>query len=672
MPCAIAVLSVVVYHLNAAWLPGGFAGVDIFFVISGFIVSASVGSLDRVGLLKFVPYFYARRLQRIGPALLVCLLATTAASTILIPTAWLSDGIQRTGLFAFFGLSNFILAQTNNDYFSPVAEFNPFTHTWSLGVEEQFYFIFPLLFVAWSFRGKWRTMAVALFAVAFGASIVHSAWLGQVNKTAAFYMITSRFWQLAAGVLLYQFMTLAGKRFDIAEQPSPRWFMAGAVASLVLIAYGFATASPATFPFPGSFPAVIGTLGLLGFLHGKGSNNPIMRILGSAPVLFVGKISYSLYLWHWPVFVLFRWTVGLESPGYRALGLALAFALAVASYYFVETPFRRLPAARRAPRMVIVGVGLACVGASAWLATQITAAQPVLSASTVTRHAAEWYPYGSGTDAAHPDCRLEITNTPLSTGAYLTYKRIGCDTPASGPRLYVIGDSHSVAYEAMYKRYVLQTGGQVVLYGNAGCPFMSLQPWREQNEPCLSGAKAAVEDMLAKLQPGDIVFLASLRLPRFADQWARFPDDKAWNEMFGQRAVQGRQQAVAGAKSMLAQFHAKGAKVIVDAPKPIFRAPPFRCAEGYNQSNPVCEGGSLMDRAELEAMRKPVVDALNELARAVPGMRIWDPFPILCPAGAECSAYRQGHPLFFDADHLSGYGNELLAPYFIDFVRQQG
>ena len=143
---AIAVISVVLYHLKDSYLPGGFSGVDVFFVISGFVVSISMANFKGRNFFTFVTTFYARRMKRILPALLFCVLMTGLFAALFIPGSWLSDTNQKTGLFALFGLSNFILAATGNDYFSPKTDFNPFTHTWSLGVEEQFYFIFPLLF----------------------------------------------------------------------------------------------------------------------------------------------------------------------------------------------------------------------------------------------------------------------------------------------------------------------------------------------------------------------------------------------------------------------------------------------------------------------------------------------------------------------------------------------
>ncbi|MCW5569427.1 MAG: acyltransferase, partial [Dokdonella sp.] len=128
---AIAVLGVIAYHLDSGWLPGGFAGVDVFFVISGFVVSASVARWNGSGLGGFLAYFYARRIRRIVPALVFCLLSTSLACTLFIPFAWLSSAIETTGRYAFFGLSNLYLASHNESYFSPTAEFNPYTHTWS-------------------------------------------------------------------------------------------------------------------------------------------------------------------------------------------------------------------------------------------------------------------------------------------------------------------------------------------------------------------------------------------------------------------------------------------------------------------------------------------------------------------------------------------------------------
>ena len=146
---AIAVLSVIVYHLNSAWLPGGFAGVDVFFVISGFVVTASLAPHAHERWGQYIVGFYHRRLTRIIPALLVTLSFTSIVYLLLVSRSWLSGQTQDVAALAFIGASNWALATQSDAYFAPRAEFNPFTHTWSLGVEEQFYLVAPwLIFLA--------------------------------------------------------------------------------------------------------------------------------------------------------------------------------------------------------------------------------------------------------------------------------------------------------------------------------------------------------------------------------------------------------------------------------------------------------------------------------------------------------------------------------------------
>ncbi len=659
---AVAVLAVVLYHLNSAWLPGGFAGVDIFFVISGFIVSASVATLPQGRLGPFLAHFYARRIQRIAPALIVCLLVTALATAIFIPPVWLSDANQRTGLFAFFGLSNFILARTNNDYFSPLTEFNPYTHTWSLGVEEQFYFIFPLLFFAWTLGRQQRVPVAILFGVALLASLGYSAWLGATDRTAAFYMITSRFWQLASGVLLYQLMILCGRRFDIAVVRSSRGFTVLGVAGFVAIAYGLATATPAQFPFPGALPTVLGTLAVLLGLHGKGPDNALMRVLGSRAVLYVGRISYSLYLWHWPVIVLLRWTIGVDTPATRALALILSVALAVASYHWVETPMRRLRVARTLPRGAVVAGGLVLVGAAAVAGQAIHHGQPRLTVSTVSQHAADWYPYGSNHHPDQPDCSIRVEAIPLATSEVLRFTGVGCTVDPDAPRLVAIGDSHAIGYEALYKAYALTTGRDVLMYRNGGCPFLSLQPWREDSALCVQSSAAALADLKDRLQPGDALLLASLRLPRLADAWTRMAHDDVERHRDSDWAREQRAHAVPAARTVLQQLAATGANILLEAPKPIFKSPAFRCAETWNATNGICRDGLAMDRDGLLAWRAPIVAGLAAAVDGVPHTVLWDPFPVLCPEGSVCEAVPHGRPLFFDADHLSGHGNAVLLP----------
>jgi peptidoglycan/LPS O-acetylase OafA/YrhL len=658
---AIAVLAVIAYHFDAPLLPGGFTGVDVFFVISGFVVSLSVSGLDGIGLPAFAGFFYARRLFRIAPALIVGLLVTTIFFAVLIPSAWLSGTNQRTGLAAFFGLSNFVLAQTDNDYFSPRVDFNPFTHTWSLAVEEQFYLIFPLLFIA-VLRQK-RLLSAGLFLGGFVVSLAWARWLGISRPDQAFYLIGTRFWELAAGVLLAQAMPWlqarwpAGRGNGVADL--------AAALSLAVLVLGLVVARPNSTPYPGGILPVLGTLGVLACLYQRGETSKMAAFLGSAPLRYVGKISYSLYLWHWPILVLLRWTCG--ASGFAAFaGLLAVFALASASYHFIETPPRRFLKRSRRRKLVLVGAGLAVLGAGYGLARAVWSAQSLISVSTVTRHAADWYPDAQVTDADFPGCTIGAARLRLQGGTAWTYARQTCGDAVSFPHhIFVIGDSHAAAYLAMLKDVVLRSGATVTLYGVGGCSFIDLRD--TPSHGCAAFGHAAAADVLARLRPGDVVFLPSLRIPRIADQFTIYGLAAAQAQMAAPATAAARVQGEQAALPILHQFAATGAKIVFEAPTPVFPAPAFRCADWYDRDNPICAGGTTISRQTILDLRAPVMAGYKKLAQSQPDLTVWDPLPAICP-GKTCDEFTNGHPLFFDGDHLSGYADRMLAPVFLGFL----
>ncbi len=666
---ALAVLSVLIYHLHGPWLPGGFVGVDVFFVISGFVVSASIASFKGQGIWQFLAFFYARRLRRIAPALIVCLLVTAILTALLIPSSWLSAENQKTGLYAFFGLSNFVLAASGRDYFAPTTDFNPYTHTWSLAVEEQFYLLFPLLFLAWTRGGRGRTWSTALVAGALIASLGWGWWQSRTNPLEAYFLTPSRFWELAAGVLLYQGLS---RLPEPTAWSGPARFVRGAIgaSSLFAVLAAFAMAVPARFPVPGVLPAVIGTLGVIWSLHHHPELKGLHRLLGSRPLVFIGKISYSLYLWHWPVFVLFRWTCGLDDLPTRAAAVVLAFALALASWRFVENPVRYGTHLARLPHRAVIAGSLLLVALAGWGADVIADNQHRLSLSTVSRNPDVWYPNVAPADAEDPGCNAEPERHTVAGGRMFVYSPKGCvrSGPVSPSSIYVIGDSHAMAYEGLLKQYAVHRATRIYAYTNGGCPFISLQPWRDLDDArCRHYTDTALGDLRARLKPGDVLFLPSLRLPRFSDQWIYFGEEQAERQMFGSRADAGRQRSVAFAVATLRDIAQRGVHIVFEGPKPIFKAPPFRCADWFNRGNPICAPGFSVPRSLLDAFRRPVLQSLTSIGEQVPGVGVWDPYPILCPDD-ECHAWRDGQPLFLDGDHISGMGNQLLLPSFTEVM----
>ncbi len=662
---ALAVLSVLIFHLHGPWLPGGFVGVDVFFVISGFIVSASIAKFERLGFLRFLGFFYARRIKRIFPALTVCLLVTICLTVLFIPASWLSQVNQQTGLSAFFGLSNFVLAQSGRDYFAPTVDFNPFAHTWSLAVEEQFYVLFPVMFFAWLANGRGWKLSVTLFAFAVLVSLAWGGWQTQTDPTRAYFLTPSRFWELAAGVLLYQLLALKPEPSRSGEHPGILRGLLGAGSLLIMLA-AFVLSKPEQSPVPGVVPAVLGTLGVIWSLHQHPEQRHLHHVLSGRSLVFTGKISYSLYLWHWPIFVLFRWTWGLESLLLRVLALVLAFLLAGASWRFIETPIRRSGRLRYLPHGAVVAGGVVAIACAWFVAKSVSGHQSQLSLSVVSRNPTVWYPDTTPPSSEYAGCSNRPDRERIEGGSLLTFSAKGCiHAPAPGEAsVYAMGDSHAMAYEGLFKQYARSRGTPVHVYANAGCPVISLQPSRDIEIPwCRQATDAALRDLHTRAKPGDVLFLPSLRLARLSDQWIYFGELRAKDEMLGARADEGRQRAIAHAVANLRELAERGVHIVFEAPKPLFKAPPFRCADWFNRTNPICAQGFSISRELLDTLREPVLRSFAEIARQVPGVSVWDPYPILCPE-EQCNAWRDGLPLFLDGDHISGYGNRLLLPSF--------
>lgn len=666
---AVAVLSVILYHLKASWLPGGFTGVDVFFVISGFVVSASVDRLPAVGGWQGLLRFYARRIRRIVPALVVCLLVTAVLSALFIPESWLSETSDKTGRRAFFGLSNWVLASTGNDYFSPRTEFNPYTHTWSLGVEEQFYLLFPLLFLAWARGGRGRALSLGLFALATLASLAYALRLvGQGGQEIqAFYVTTTRFWQLGAGVLLYQAMSLAGRFSAVPVARGFSWRSPLLLLAVAALGYGLWSARPGHSPWPDGLWPVLSTGVLLAVLHGH-PQGWTGRALSSAPMVWVGKLSYSLYLWHWPVFVLFRWTVGLETVANGAIAVLLVFALAWLSWRWVEQPLRHgARGPRTNGRWVLLGLAVLVLGAG--LQSALVKHQRHYSLSTVSRHPLDWYPYAKGLKKEVPDCQVVESQISVAGGQARLLQRGDCPGGSgTGTVLFVAGDSHALVYNELLRRKVVQDGGQVRLYGSGGCALVGMQGWRGPNPACDAYTRNVLEDIQANARAGDVLFLPGLRVPRLAEQYQLFDIAQVQADLASPAAVSGSAGEVAVAIEQLRPLAERGVRIVFEAPKPVLPAPPYRCSDAFNRHNPICVNGMEIPRAQTEAMRAPVLDSLKQVAAALPGATVWDPLPLLCP-GEVCKPDLDGRPLYFDGDHLSGYGNRVLLPSFREQVR---
>lgn len=634
---AIAVTSVILFHLWPWSLPGGFTGVDIFFVISGFVVTGSLVGREFTSFRQLAAYFYARRLMRIMPALVVMLLVSLLASQLFIPDAWLSNSLSQVARFAFFGLSNVVLATDTDSYFGPQAAYNPFTHTWSLGVEEQFYLFFPFI-LWWHHRLHSGAKAVRLVAILSALSLLLCAVLGIFAQKFAFYLIFPRFWELGAGMLL----CLTRERWQ-PWAAGRRWL---APLGILLIAAGFAIHEGPLFPFPGALLPVAGTsLAIMAILGGTAP-----RALGGRPMVAVGLLSYSLYLWHWPVFVLFRWTVGLHTLKHQLAALVIAIALAIFSYLLVEKPLRMSPLLVRWPRGRVVAVAVAGVLMAALGGQLLIAAHNRITLS-VTRDRFAWY--------AEPGRALPLDLTgcvPVDGGEWLGGGRIATWTArcarGEGFTLFVPADSHGLAYSPALRRLAAETGASVRLYFKPGCPYLKLIQTHASRPGCTAWYDAVEKEIAARSKPGDVVFLPGLRVTRLANQ---FENDR---DLIGAREDVVSDVALVEARGITQRLAAGGARLVLEAPKPVFPSPVFRCADWFNRANPSCHGLTI-ERERMLERRRHVMRAMSALVASEKPTILWDPLPLFCP-GQTCEALPGGRPLFFDGDHPSGLGNDLI------------
>jgi peptidoglycan/LPS O-acetylase OafA/YrhL len=325
---AIAVLAVVLYHAKVGPFTGGYVGVDVFFVISGYLISSMLVKEMSEGSFSFAG-FYERRIRRIFPALFTVVFASIAAGWfILTPQDYKEFGLSVVYIGAF--LSN-VFFMRRAGYFAPVAETQPLLHTWSLAVEEQFYVIAPLALLA-LYRFAWQSRAVILLMLA-AASLVSAAYGVSHEWPSAFFLLHSRAWELMTGVLLGVAIIPPARTQALAE--------ALGCIGLVMIFAAILLYSPVT-SFPG-FAALLPCLGAGLVIHsGAAAPTVVQRILATQPLVFTGKISYSLYLWHWPIlaFAAYASDGALGAPERLAL-IAIAILLSIGTWAVIEQPARQ-------------------------------------------------------------------------------------------------------------------------------------------------------------------------------------------------------------------------------------------------------------------------------------------------------------------------------------------
>ncbi len=679
----LAVIVVVLFHAGLAGLVGGFIGVDVFFVISGFLITGLLlREHERTGRIGFLQ-FYARRARRLLPAAIVVLVATlVVALNVVDPLDRPAVGLD--GASAALSIANIRFALASGDYFSSVATPSPFLHYWSLAVEEQFYLVWPAMIMlvagglrAASSRRRITRTLIVIVAVSFAANL----FLTDAAANWAFYSLPTRAWELGLGGLL------AVGPVALARVPGPVVGIAGwlGLGAIVLAALTL----DSSLAYPGA-AALLPSLGTVALIAGGTRRFGPGRLLSIAPLRFLGRISYSLYLVHWPILVLAPFVIGTEPDDIARLGLVgLSIGAAFASWALVETPFRRVRATLAVRPGRTVSIGLAAILAVVVLAAgptlgvapaqAVAAADPaILAASDATgdvwpdepaalvpRELAIDTPEGSVVPALTPAAAnvVDVPNRgPVPAGVRPTLAKARADedrlrndgclafervtTPPTcvyGAKdatftVALVGDSHAAQWFPALARLAEHEGWRIVTFVKVSCPFIDLPvrnlALKREYRECAAFNEGSIARLKA-LKP-DLTLVSMSRL-------ATHPLHAADDTVAAQGAAIGR---------MIARLPGRTA-IIVDTPYGKRDIP--GCLSSHKDDVDACA------IARKTAFSGDLGD-VESVAAAASGATIIDLTSRICVGDGACPVVINGVILYRDDEHLTATFARSLAP----------
>ena len=630
---AIAVLAVVLYHFGIGPLPGGFVGVDMFFVISGYLITGIIHKEIGRGSFTFGG-FYERRIRRIFPALFAMLGATLLVGAwLLLPSDFVRLG-NSTVATLLFG-SN-ILFWRQSGYFDTSSEYNPLLHTWSLAVEEQFYIGLPILLLLLHRILKGRGLKRALLACTI-VSFALCLWLQPLRPTATFFLSPFRAWELLLGSML------AVGALPALRRPAARAAASWIALAVLLWSLWWIKAGPA---FPG-WQATIPVLATAVLLHaGAHGGSAVQRLLSMRPFVFIGLISYSLYLWHWPLLVFARYRNAMQplDPEVTWILLALAIVLATASYRWVETPFRRRYSAEfRSPRR-----RLFAGAAAASLVIASAAATTRIDAGWQSRFTPEVVAMDAARDPEIPfvDCQGKLW--PPAEARCVAGDRL------SSRRVLLWGDSYALAWVPALDLLGKRHGFAVELALSSSCaPLVGIdvgsnQTCREFNS---SVARQISTDQFEGL---DAIVLVASWVP-YLDPASGIPLNGSLNALTKADAFE------AGLRKTVSVADVMGVKSIVVGPTP--GAPgdvPYQIAAAK-------VFGLIPPPGKSVEVSKPYLDRFwNVATKQAPLVKFLavDPLPWFDSDGEYQYQDEHGRLLYRDAGHLNLNGAAFVAREF--------
>lgn len=648
---AVAVLAVVAFHADLP-LPGGFVGVDVFFVVSGFVITRLLlGDLEATGTVGYGA-FYARRVRRLLPALAVTILVVVATSLLVLSPLGPRSDTAATGAAASAFVANVQLSGSSNGYFDVGPEANALLHTWSLSVEEQYYLVFPaLLALAWWAAGRRARPRVALGAyVAVGAavSLVACCWLTARDPTLAFYASPARAWEFAAGALVALATTRLARLSSGAATALGLVGLAGIATALVI--FGPSTA----FPGPAAMLPVSATMALLAAGAARDCG-PVSAALAWRPLTWLGDRSYGWYLWHWPAIVFARAVWDTDAAWVLPAVAVAALVPTCWSYRWLEQPLRRAPTivGRRAATLaaVCVVVPLA-VSLLVWSRGDDVAVAGTVDATDQ---------FGPHLDAAR-GCNRGRPRAAL-VDPLCTWR-----VPSPRGRIVLVGDSNAGHLSEGVLAAGRAEGYDVTISVMDGCPFARLTMVDNHPEHPVDGARCRsyVDRTLEALtaDPPALVVIGSV-----ADLYTRDPGI-AFAPEGGPPSTDQEAKTIAweqGLRHVVATLTGAGTAVALVHPVPHFLDwDPRTCAPARLRRG---DCGRTIDVTQVDDERGGVVAAERAAATAAVGAPATtvDLVPELCADG-RCTTNDGGRWRYHDGVHLTVGASTALQGTFADLI----
>jgi peptidoglycan/LPS O-acetylase OafA/YrhL len=689
---ALAVIAVIINHFGGNKLTSGYLGVDIFFVISGYVISASLMRQPIDNLPELLSGFYARRVKRILPALIFFVSITSILICLVNPTA---EESLKTGFWSLFGASNFYLLNQSTNYFATSTKLNAFTHTWSLGVEEQFYLVYPII-LWWCLRNRpsykpllktiaagfvfllflllsrlstghlfglfpgqmdglitaatvlWPALlipivacirvhksgiinAIFVLSVLSAASLAGFLYLYPRHQSSAYFLMAPRFWELGAGSLLL----LTSTTKSLWPNRLNKIISISAFIGLCLALF---------LPIElGSIATITVILLTCILIYSLESGGPIHSLLTHKYVVAIGLISYSLYLWHWGVLAISRWTIGIHAWSVPLQTGAMLLA-AAGSYRYVETPLRRADWAPSRSQTIGIGLGLLMVAGAFLISLGRWGKELALDRRFPTSWTSNFFQAASEFKQ-----QSLLHNTVDQAGMLSTLTHDQAGQELSRPRLYVFGDSHSNHYITSLKKALPNLGvGSASIGWQCGyiSPLDINSQTKQWMSDCEKYAQFVDKFLIENLKPEDTVMLAH-----------------RWKE----KKVNSHTESTLNHLAKL--IGARGAKLLLidDVPE-ISQENPLLC--NIRPWRPFPSEGCFQSKAAVDADQNRYDKMVARIIRNNPNVIYAKLRDLYCEAD-RCGPYKGKLMLYRDTDHLTEAASRLGAQRIADTLQHQ-